>query len=58
METKEGEKNVLKLERAMDKKIRDSRNISCIKGDGDKVLVEDTKIRERWRNYFSKLVNS
>ena len=57
LETKEGEKDVFKLARAREKKIRDIGNIRYIKGEDGKVLVEETKIRERWHSYFSLLFN-
>jgi len=57
LETKEGEKDAFKLARAREKKTRDLGNVRCIKGEDGKVLVEETKIRERWQNYFSMLLN-
>jgi len=48
LETKEGVKDVFKLSRAREKKPRDLGNVRCIKGEDGKVLVEETKIRERW----------
>ena len=57
LETMKGEKDVFKLVRAREKKTRDLGNIRCIKGEDGKVLVKDTKIRERWRSYFSLLFN-
>lgn len=47
LETKEGKKEVFKLARVREKKIRDLRNVRCIRGEDDKILVEETKIRER-----------
>ena len=41
-------KDVFKLGWVREKKIRDMGNVRCIKGDNSKVLVEETKIRERW----------
>ena len=64
METKEGEKDVFKLARPKEKiarpkekKTRDLRNVRCVKGEDGKVLVDETKIRRRWRSYFSLLFN-
>jgi len=48
---------VFKLSRAREKKTRDLENVRCIKGEDGKVLVEEIKIRERWRSYFSMLFN-
>ena len=48
---------MFKLARAREKKTRDLRNIRCTKGEDGKALVEETKIRERWRGYFYRLFN-
>ena len=56
--TKEGEKEVFKLARARDRSTRDLGVVRCIKDENSKVLFEDAKIKERWRRYFSKLLNS
>ena len=47
LETKEGEKDAFKLARAREKKTMALGNIRCIKGEDGKILVEETKIRER-----------
>ena len=40
-----------------EKKIRDLGTIRCIKDHNHKVLVKDTDIKERWKEYFDKLFN-
>jgi len=55
LETREGEKDVFKLEKPREKKTRDLGCVRCIKGEDCKVLVEETEIKERWRSYFSGL---
>jgi len=57
LETKEGEKDVFKLARARANKTRDLGTVRCIKGEDGQVLMEETKIKERWRSYFSRLFN-
>ena len=57
LESKEGEKDVVKFGRAREKRTRDLENVICIQDDDGKFLAEETKIRERWRSYFSKLFN-
>ena len=57
LETKEGGKGVFKLAKARENKTRDLGCIRCIKGEDDKVLVDKTEIKERWRSYFSRLFN-
>jgi len=57
LETREGEKDVFKLARIWEKKTRDLGNIRCIRDEDSKVLVEESKIRGRWRSYFYELFN-
>jgi len=57
LEIKEGEKEVFRLARAMEKKSRDLGVVRCINNDNGKVLFEDAEIMERWQRYFSKLLN-
>ena len=46
---------MFKLARVRKKKPRDLGIVKCIKGEDGKVVVEDTRIRERWRIYFYML---
>jgi len=55
--TKEGEKEVLKLARARERKTRDLGVVRCIKDEEGKVLTEDVEIKERWQRFFDKLLN-
>jgi len=57
LETKEGEKEVFKLARVRDRRIRDLGVVRCIKDENGKVLSQDAEIKERWQMYFSKLLN-
>ncbi|GMP66791.1 hypothetical protein CsSME_00027000 [Camellia sinensis var. sinensis] len=38
------------------RKTRDFNQVKCIKGEDSKVLVNDEEIKERWNNYFEKLL--
>ena len=40
-----------------EKKTRDLGTIRCIKDQNHKVLVKDTDIKRRWKEYFDKLFN-
>ena len=40
-----------------EKKTRDLGTIRCMKDQNHKVLVKDTDIKERWKEYFDKLFN-
>jgi len=57
METKEGEKVVLKLARARDRRTSDLGVVRCIKDENGKVLSEVAEIKERWQRYFFTLPN-
>jgi len=47
LDTKKGEKEVFKLVRARERKIRDLGVVRCIKDENGKVLSEDEEIKER-----------
>ena len=47
LETKEGEKEVFKLARVRERKMRDLGVVRCIKDENTKVLSEDAEIKER-----------
>ena len=55
--TREGEKDNFKVAKIRERKSRDFDHFKCIKSDGKKVLVKDNDIKERWREYFSVLLN-
>jgi len=57
LETKEGDKEIFKLARARERKTRDLGVVKCIKYENGKVLSDDAEIKERWKRYFSKLLN-
>jgi len=57
LSAKRGENEVFKLARARERRTRDLGSVKCIKDEGGRVLVEDAKVRERWRGYFCKLFN-
>jgi len=57
LESKKGEKEVFKLARARERRIRDLGVMRCIKDENDMVLSEDAEIKRRWQRYFAKLLN-
>ncbi|CAL5326839.1 unnamed protein product [Camellia sinensis] len=57
LDSKEGEKRVYKLAKIRERKTRDFNQVKCIKSEDSKVLVKDDEIKERWKNYFEKLLN-
>ena len=46
-----------KLAKLREMKTRDFNHIKCNKNEDSRVLVQDEKIKERWRSYFEKLSN-
>ena len=57
MDSKYGEKDIYRIARIREKNTRDFGTIRCIKDQNHKVLVKDTDIKERWKEYFDKLFN-
>ena len=57
LESKEGENEVFKLARVRERRTRDLSSVKCIKDEEGNVLIEDTKVQERWQSYFYKLFN-
>jgi hypothetical protein len=55
--TKEGKKDIYRMARICERKIRDINQIKCIKDGTDRLLVKDEEINDRWREYFDKLFN-
>ena len=51
MDTTEGQKNVLRMANEREK------NSKVIKYEKERVLVDDLKFLERWREYYQKVVN-
>ena len=57
LDSKEGEKRVYKLAKIRERKTRDFNQVKCIKSEDSKLLAIDEEIKERWKNYFEKLLN-
>jgi len=47
LDSKVGEREVFKVERAKERRTRYLSSIRCIKDEDDKVLIMDTKLKER-----------
>ena len=57
LETREGENDIFKLGKIRERKSRDLDRVKYIKSNDQNVLVKDNDINERWREYFSLLLN-
>ena len=55
--TSEGDKDIFKLAKIGERKSKDLDHVKCIKSNDQKILVKDNDIKEKWREYFSKLLN-
>ena len=55
--TKEGERDIYKMVKIRERKMRDVNQVKCIKDRADQLLVKDEEIKHRWREYFDKLFN-
>ncbi|XP_047263767.1 uncharacterized protein LOC124896271 [Capsicum annuum] len=45
------------LAKVRERKDSDLDQVKCIKGEDDRALVEDVRIKKRWQKYFHKLLN-
>ena len=43
--------------RARERRTRDLSSVRCIKDEDRNVLIEDTKVQERWQSYYYKRFN-
>ncbi|XP_063595374.1 uncharacterized protein LOC134772337 [Penaeus indicus] len=57
METKEGERIIYKVTRQRTQSRQDVGEVSVIKDKNGVLLTEENKVKERWREYFSNLLN-
>ena len=57
LETKGGEKGIFKVARERAQQRKDDGRVKSVKADSGEVLIEEMQVRERWRQYFNKLLN-
>jgi len=57
LNSKKGQNEIFKLVKVREILTRDFYSMKCIKDEDGELLVEDTKVQERWQNYFYKLFN-
>ena len=50
------EKDIFKLEKIRERKSRDLNHVKCIDSHDQKILLMGNDIKERWREYFNKLL--
>jgi hypothetical protein len=54
---KEGEKNIYRMAKSQERKMRDIIQVKCIKDATERLLTKDKDIKNRWWEYFDKLFN-
>ena len=54
--TKKGEKDIYRIARVRERKIRDFNQIKSVKDEREHLLVKEDEIH-RWQGYFDKLFN-
>jgi hypothetical protein len=52
---KEGEKNIYRMAKSRERKMRDIIQVKYIKDETERLLTKDEDIKNRWREYFDKL---
>ena len=57
LETIEGQKKVYKIAKARDRKSKDFTHIKRMKDQRGNVLYNENAIKDRWKNYYEKLLN-
>jgi hypothetical protein len=55
--TKEGEKDIYRMAKSREMKMRDIIQVKCIKDETERLLTKDKDIKNRWQEYFDKLFN-
>jgi hypothetical protein len=57
LDTKEGEKDIYRMAKSQERKMRDIIQVKYIKDATERLLTKDKYIKNRWWEYFDKLFN-
>ena len=57
LETKEGENEVLKITKQRNRQAKDVQQVRVIKTKTGEILMEEEKVKQRWKEYFDNLLN-
>jgi hypothetical protein len=55
--TKEGEKDIYRMVKSRERKMRDIIQVKYIKDETERLLIKDEDIKNKWLEYFDKLFN-
>ena len=57
LETKEGENEVFKIAKQKKRQSKDAQQVRVIKSKTGEILMEEEKVKQRWKEYFDNLLN-
>ena len=57
LETKQGENEVFQLAKQRNRQIKDVQQVRVIKSKTGEILMEEEKVKQRWKEYFDNLLN-
>jgi hypothetical protein len=57
LDTKQGEKDIYRMDKIRERETRDVNQVKCIKDEANQLLVKNEEIKNIWKEYFNKLFN-
>ena len=57
LETRDGQKELFKIVKQRDGQSKDVQQVKVIKSNNEEMFVEEKKVKQRWKEYFEKLLN-
>ena len=57
LETKEGKNEVFKIAKQRNRQSKDVQQVRVIKSKTGEILMEEKKVKQRWKEYFDNLLN-
>ena len=57
LETKERENELFKIAKQRNRQSKDVRQVRVIKSKTGEMLMEEEKVKQRWKEYFDKLIS-
>ena len=57
LETKEGENEIFKIAKQRNRQSKDVQQVRVIKSKTGEILMEEEKVKQRWKEYFDNLLN-
>ena len=54
---KKGENEVFKIEKQRNRQSKDGQQVRVIKSKTGEILMEEEKVKQRWKEYFDNLLN-